>query len=146
MEQLNNLAYALKIGDQKKALSILRSTINNGEFKNEWTRIAWQGWLKALELNSKDSLIFQLLNDIPLETLSKYIKEFKNYMKTIPQRDPEKKDFAKYYIGSWIDILKTYESINLSSDDLAERSENLKKLQVEETTSEASPEKENYEY
>lgn len=146
MEQINELAHALKIGDQKKALSILRSAINNGEFKNPWTRIAWEGWLKALESNSRDSLIFQLMDNVPPETLDKYLKNFKNYMKAVPQRDPEKKDFVKYFIGSWIDILKTYETINLSSEDLAERNENLKKIQIEETKSEESSEKESYEY
>ncbi len=146
MEQLNDLAYALKIGDQKKALSILRSAVNNGEFKNEWTRIAWEGWLKALESNSKDSLIFQLMDNIPPETIKKYIKNFRNYMKTIPKRDPEKKDFAKYFIGSWIEILKTFETINLSSEDLAERNENIKKIQIEKTEGEELSGKESSEY
>lgn len=146
MEQLNDLAYALKIGDQKKALSILRSAVNNGAFKNEWTRIAWEGWLKALESNSKDSLIFQLMDNIPPETIKKYIKNFRNYMKTIPKRDPEKKDFAKYFIGSWIEILKTFETINLSSEDLAERNENIKKIQIEKTEGEELSGKESSEY
>ena len=146
LEQLNELAYALKIGDQKKALSILRSAVNNGAFKNEWTRIAWEGWLKALESNSKDSLIFQLMDDIPPETIKKYIKNFRNYMKAIPKRAPEKKDFAKYFIGSWIDILKTFETINLSSEDLAERNENLKKIQIGKTESEELSGKQSSEY
>ncbi|MEX2703828.1 MAG: hypothetical protein Q6352_000965 [Candidatus Freyrarchaeum guaymaensis] len=133
LDPLNELAYALKVGDQKGAIAIIRSTINNGKFKSEWARIAWEGWLKALESNSRDSLIFQLMNGLSPEVVDKYLKNFKNYMRTIPQRDPQKRDFARHFIGSWVGVLKAFKDTDLTSEDLAKRSENLKKFRVEVT-------------
>ena len=105
--EIQKLAEALAKGDRRKALSIVRSRLNK-PFTCEFHQHVWSGWERGLNRQEVDSLIVDLLNDLPEKDLKKTFADLKKKRSEILIRDHTQKDLSKFYLDSWVDLLEAY--------------------------------------
>ncbi len=104
---IRKLAENLSEGNKKGALSTIRSRLN-GEFQDNYQRLVWDGWKRALERDEPSSLIFQLLNGLDDEQARISYQDIKKKKNEILIRDHTQTTLSKYYITTWITLLEIY--------------------------------------
>ena len=104
---IQKLAENLASGDKKGALSAIRSRLN-GEFEDSYQQLVWEGWRRALERDEPSALIFQLLNGLDDDQVSKTYQDMKKKRSEILIRDHTQTDLSNYYIKTWVTLLEIY--------------------------------------
>lgn len=104
---IRKLAENLSEGNKKGALSTIRSRLN-GEFQDDYQRLVWDGWKRALEREEPSSLIFQLLNGLDDEQARISYQDIKKKRNELLIRDHTQTALSKYYITTWITLLEIY--------------------------------------
>ena len=104
---IRKLAENLSEGNKKGALSTIRSRLN-GEFQDDYQRLVWDGWTRALEREEPSSLIFQLLNGLDDEQARISYQDIKKKKNELLIRDHTQTALSKYYITTWITLLEIY--------------------------------------
>jgi hypothetical protein len=104
---IQKLAKSLVTGDRRKALSIIRSQLNE-PFDDDYEHLVWKGWERALNRQENNALIYQMLTDIEPKIAKKVHQDLKKKRTEILTRDHTKEELSKYYIKTWISLLEIY--------------------------------------
>ncbi|MBS7288061.1 MAG: hypothetical protein KIH01_04775 [Candidatus Freyarchaeota archaeon] len=111
MSTVEEFAKALVEGDHKKALEIVKTVLEESQFKDKWVELAWQGWLAGLEKLNQISLIVTLMNGISAEDARRYAKYLESLGQVFSANLPDRAGFAKGFLKSWVDLLNSYASL-----------------------------------
>jgi hypothetical protein len=112
--EIQKLAKLLIEGDRKKALSAIRSRLNQ-PFDNISQQMVWKGWERALNRQENNALIYQMLTEITPKDAKRAHLDLKKKKSEILIRDHTQTDLSKYYLTTWVSLLEIY--CNMIQDD-----------------------------
>jgi len=104
---IKELAKTLVEGDRKKALSIIRSRINQ-PFDNDYQQLVWKGWERGLNRQENNALIHQMLAELSPKDAKKVHQDLRRKKSEILVRDHTQTDLSDYYLSTWISLLEIY--------------------------------------
>lgn len=107
---IQELAKILIDGDRRKALSIIRSRLNQ-PFDNMYQQMVWKGWERALNRQENNALIFQMLTEITPKDAKRAHQDLKKKKSEILIRDHTQTDLSKYYLTTWVSLLEIYSNM-----------------------------------
>ncbi|NHK32256.1 MAG: hypothetical protein FK730_12945 [Asgard group archaeon] len=105
--EIQKLAKILIDGDRKKALSIIRSRLNQ-PFDNIYQQMVWKGWERALNRQENNALIYQMLTEITPKDARRAHLDLKKKKSEILIRDHTQTDLSKHYLTTWVSLLEIY--------------------------------------
>ncbi|HUT80141.1 MAG TPA: hypothetical protein VMZ29_02985 [Candidatus Bathyarchaeia archaeon] len=108
---IQKLAKYLIEGNKKDALSLIRSKLSE-ESDDAPQQLVWKGWERALNRQENNSLIYQLLNGMPLKEAKKAHSDIKRKKTEILVRDYTQTDLSSNYLSLWASLLEIYCNIH----------------------------------
>ncbi|MBN1329212.1 MAG: hypothetical protein JXA54_07040 [Candidatus Heimdallarchaeota archaeon] len=105
------LAKCLIEGNKKNALTLIRTKLSE-ENEDAPQLMVWKGWERALNRQENNSLIYQLLNAMPLKDAKKVYSDLKRKKTEILIRDYTQIELSTNYLPLWISLLENYCNIH----------------------------------